>query len=410
MVELKRTENGHVLLGREPVVFHCHHFNLYLQQTILDARSFGKTDNILKKVAESVTYSSLSSIGRRGDEEERKKLAQEVFRKNGFGLLDLSQVRENGGKAYLLQSHFARGYLLREGQRADEPQCFFAVGFVQGALSFIYDKKPGVYFAHEKKCIDLGDEKCEIEVELSELGTFVEKSEGFEKIQMNQPDIEGKWGNINPQKIYDAMAQLKLEGNDEGLIPAFGVLLTNMYANWYNFISFKTAELIKDETRSNLAYELFVESGHVCAFNTFGGIMQSDEWEAIVKPMIKTREDWIYGMVAVVNMLGWGRWVVEELEPGRFIRVRSYNQYEQVGFRTKYNHAQETTCWLFTGAVAGLMNLLYKGDITKKPKLDREFYEYLFREGKMFKGREVQCVSQGAPYCVVEAEWYERRA
>ena len=407
MVELKPTKWRHILQGREPVIFHCHHFNLYLQQTILDARNFVRTPDILRKVAESVVYSSLSSIGGK-DEKGRKELAESVFRQNGFGLLDLSQVGEKGGTAYLPQSHFARGYLLREGEKADEPQCFFARGFIQGALSVIYEKKPGAYRAEEKKCIALGHERCEIEVELLEPGTFVDRSDGFEGVDMTEPDIEGKWGNINPDKIYQAMAQLKLVGNDEGLIPAFGVLLTNMYANWYNFISFKTAELIKDETQDNLAYDLFVESGHVCAFNTFGGIMESAEWDALVKPMIKTREDWIYGILAIANCLGWGTWLVDELKPGEFIRVRAYNHYEQVGFRTKYNLAGEGTCWLLTGGVAGLMNLLYKGDITQKPHLDREFYELLFRKGRMFRGREIQCTSQGAPYCIVEAEWYER--
>jgi predicted hydrocarbon binding protein len=408
VVELKPTKWGHVLQGREPVIFHCHHFNLYLQQTILDARNFGKTPDILRKVAESVAYSALSSIGGK-DERERRKIAEEVFKQNGFGLLDLSDVKEKGGTAYLPQSHFGRGYILREERKADEPQCFFARGFIQGALSFIYEKKPGSYIAEETNCIALGHDRCKIQVELIDLGIFVESSNGFDDVKMIEPDIEGKWGNIKPKEIYNAMAQLKLAGNEEGLIPAFGVLLTNMYANWYNFISFKTAELIKDESRNNLAYDLFVESGHVCAFNTFGGIMESAEWDALVKPMIKTREDWIYGMVAIVNCLGWGTWLVEELKPGEYIRVRAYNSYEQVGFRTKYNLSNDTTCWLLTGAVAGLMNLLYKGDITKKPKLDREFYEFLFRTGKMFIGREVQCASQGAPYCVVEAEWHERK-
>ncbi len=65
----------------------------------------------------------------------------------------------------------------------------------------------------------------------------------------------------------------------------------------------------------DVAAELFIEAGHACAFNTFGGIMTSAEWDALVLPMLKTREDWVFGMVGCVNALGWGTWKVLERHP-----------------------------------------------------------------------------------------------
>ncbi len=405
---IENTKHRHNLIGDEPVVFHCHHFNLYLQQTVLDAENFGDTRSILSKSALGVFYNSLKTLKKIPDSpEERKKLFEEIYKMNGYGLLDLSKVNENGGRVKQKESHFCRGYLLRSPRKASEPQCFFTTGAISAALSFTYDKKPGDYIVKTTKCIATGGDECEYEIELGK--NFVEKSFGFRNSKMVEVDFDGKWGNINPYKVYDALSKLKIVGNDKGLIPAFGVLLTNMYANWYNEISFKTAELIKNQTKDNLAQDLFIESGHVCAFNTFGGIMESPEWDAVVKPMIKTREDWIYGIIAVVNCLGWGTWLVEELVPEKYIRVRAYNHYETIGFESKYNQSTDTTCWLFTGAVAGTMNLLYKGDITKKPDLNTEFYVYLFRQGKMFFGKELKCRSQGENYCVVEAEWGERK-
>lgn len=408
-IRLEGTKYGHVLQGDEPVIFHCHHYNLFLQQTVLDAEKFGDTRSILTNSATSVVYNSLTTMKNVPDSpEERKKIVNEIYRKNGFGLLDFSDVRENGGRIKQKQSHFGRGYILREGKKASEMQDFFTRGFISAALSFIYGKKPGEYVVSQTKCISVGHDYGEFEVENGGK-TIVEKSFGFRNSGMVEVDFEGKWGNIDPKKIADAMMQMKIEGNDQGLIPAFGVLLTRMYANWYNEISFKTAKLITEKLpKENLARDLFIEAGHACAFNTFGGIMESPEWDAVVKPMIKTREDWIYGIIALANCLGWGTWLVEELKPYEYIKVRAYNNYEDIGFESKYMNSNEPISWLLTGGIAGTMNLLYKGDITKRPKLDEEFYVYLFRQGRMFVGRETQCRSMGKNYCVVEATWQER--
>ena len=59
-------------------------------------------------------------------------------------------------------------------------------------------------------------------------------------------------------------------------------------------ISFKILdELVNkagDEGKE-IGRELFLEAGHVCAFNTFGGIMESAEWYGLIMPMIKNKED-----------------------------------------------------------------------------------------------------------------------
>ena len=61
------------------------------------------------------------------------------------------------------------------------------------------------------------------------------------------------------------------------------------------------------------AEQLLTEAGHVCAFNTFGGVMQSDEWNAMIKPMLRTSDEWMHGIIAVINSFGWGFWEIDEL-------------------------------------------------------------------------------------------------
>ncbi len=210
---------------------------------------------------------------------------------------------------------------------------------------------------------------------------------------------------INERQIIDAVAGLGFAGNDEGLIPAFGLYLTKHLADYYNRISFATvrrlernAELLED------GRYLLVEAGHVCAFNTFGGIMKSAEWEAVVRPMIETKEDWILGMVAVVNAFGWGRWKVESLAPAERLVVSIDDSYEATGWIRDYGQSERPRCFLACGGVAGLMNLMYVGDITTAPELTEANYQRLFRNQNSFAATETKCRAKGDPRCEFVAE------
>lgn len=211
---------------------------------------------------------------------------------------------------------------------------------------------------------------------------------------------------IQERVVVEAVAGLPLGGNEEGLIPAFGLYLTKHFADYYNRISYgllreffrQAPELAED------ARELLVEAGHVCAFNTFGGIMTSVEWDAVVRPMIASREDWIHGMVAVVNALGWGRWEVASLVPGERLVVRIHDGYEAAGHARDYPRAAAPCCFLASGGVGGLMNLVYQGDVTARPSFTEAYYLEVFRAPRSFRAREVRCLAMGDPCCEVVAE------
>lgn len=209
---------------------------------------------------------------------------------------------------------------------------------------------------------------------------------------------------IDERAIIEAVSRLGIDGNDEGLIPAFGLYLTRHMADYYNRISFATARrLEKAGEISDDARLLLIEAGHVCAFNTFGGIMKSTEWEAVIRPMIEAREDWIRGMVAVVNAFGWGRWEIAELVPGERLSIRIHDAYEACGYLRDYGTSDRPRCYLATGGVAGLMNLLYVGDITAGPDLTEESYFALFRGSERFSAEEIRCRSMGHPHCEIVA-------
>jgi hypothetical protein len=210
---------------------------------------------------------------------------------------------------------------------------------------------------------------------------------------------------IDERKIIEAVSGLGISGNDEGLIPAFGLYLTKHFADYYNRVSFATARRLErtPDLVEDAGY-LLIEAGHVCAFNTFGGIMKSAEWDAVVRPMIESREDWIYGMTAVVNTFGWGRWKVRELLPDYRLVVSVEDSYEAAGWLRDYPQSDRPRCYLANGGVAGLMNLLYVGDITGGPELTQEYYERQFGHSTSFTSSEVLCRAKGDPLCLFIAQ------
>lgn len=207
---------------------------------------------------------------------------------------------------------------------------------------------------------------------------------------------------IDEGAIVAACSQLPLIGNEDGLIPAYNLYLTRHYADYYNTISYETVRRLESAHAEGLgeAERNLTEAGHVCAFNTFGGIMMSPEWDAVVRPMIETREDWVRGIVAVVNSLGWGRWRITGLEPGARLELAIDNSYESTGWLARYARSTRPRCYLAAGGCAGIMNLVYHADITGRPALTPAFFREIFHERPgSFRATEVECRTTGAPAC-----------
>lgn len=211
---------------------------------------------------------------------------------------------------------------------------------------------------------------------------------------------------IRESEIIAAVASLQIAGNEEGLIPAFGLYLTRHYAGYYNRISFASYHRAEQRGAAAIAraYQALVRAGEVCAFNTFGGIMVSQEWEAVVAPMIESREDWVHGIVGVVNALGWGRWSVESLSPGRELKLSIASSYESTGYLEEFPRRESGgICFLATGGASGIMNLLYNGDISGRPALTPGYFEKVFSAPERFVAREIACRASGAPRCEIVA-------
>ncbi len=78
-----------------------------------------------------------------------------------------------------------------------------------------------------------------------------------------------------------------------------------------------------------------------------------------------------------------------------------------MGYRRLYGTTDHGISYLATGGAAGLINLVYLGDIHRKPDLTPELYNRLFKRGGGFEARMTACQATGDPYTEIRAELAE---
>lgn len=164
---------------------------------------------------------------------------------------------------------------------------------------------------------------------------------------------------IDRKQVIEQMSQVKVFGNNEGLIPAFNVFVNQLPANFWNGFADRLTRSVSPELREAAEY-LLVNAAHECGYHTGYGIITSDEWKAIVAPMVKdVPADVLYGAFAVFTAWGWAKAEVVELVPGKKMVVRAYDYYES----DVVSHGKSTkfSAYMIRGVCAAFMDLAYGG-------------------------------------------------
>jgi len=399
-----------LVVGGEPMVLHCHHYNCFLQRSIQDAEYIDSAPILVGGAAE-VAFAQLTDLlSRTADVAARKATVEALYRACGLGLIDLGALTERGGDVRTRSTHYSIGWKEKFG-RSRTPVDFFSTGFLAGALAAIYGLPLADVQARQTACLSTGATEDVFVLSRGPANFRIFAQRQSPVLNPVADDAEPAT-SVDRQAITRAVAAMPLPVNAEGLIAIFGLYLTRLYGNYYNRISFAfEREMTEAAGRQGVevAADLFIEAGHICAFNTLGGIMTSPEWDALVLPMLKTREDWFHGIFAWWNACGYGlAKVIEVSATGATIRI--YNDYESVGYRRMYGTADHGISYLVTGGLAGVMNLIYLGDIHTKPALTPEFYDRLFKRGRAYKARMTTCQAMGDPYTEIRAELAEPAA
>lgn len=403
--KLVSSPHGRTLLGGEPHVFHCNYYNYFLQKTLLLDETLG-----MQSVIQDAAYASVRA-GLQGAAhelglsrpEERRELAEGVFSELGFGMVGLVDVGEGAWEARLPVSHYGRCLRLASGAEFAAAQSHFDAGYVAAAADFVGGARGGTSSAEIVACQSLGAPEGRVRV-VPRSGAQPLSSPGQGAHSGHALPPPNSATNVDEGAILAALADLDFAGNEEGLIPRFNVMLTNHYANFYNRISFEFTRRMEGTGLLEAAEGLLVEAGFRCAFHTFGGIMTSPEWDAVVRPQCETTEDWVHGMVACTNTLGWGIYRVHELVAGERLVVRVYDDYESSGHLAMYGRAKRPVSHLVAGVMAGLMNLVYVGDIEKRKRVDNLDYEAIFESTSRFSVRHTRSFACGDPFTEVVVE------
>lgn len=349
-----------VIAGKD-VIIHCHHYNSRIQRTVEGAsRIDGK--GILRESAEAVFHEQVRAALRPDDDAaQRLAVAAGLYAHLGYGTLDLAQVGE--GRARATASHFVEGWLAGFG-RPDQPVCTFTEGYLQGALHAATGE---LFEVREQACMAKGDPACEFSLTRGRAAPIAEN-------RKRPPEFTPRTGgeflhspNVDEQKIIDALVAMPIHGNADGLIPAFSVYLANTPADFYNRVAIRFVEEMRAARREKAAKRMLVSDGEACAMNTFRGIMNSAEWDALVAPMLRELRDSMFALIAISNGLGWGNWHIVAHPGPRALSLESLNGYEAIGFREYRGAAPDPQCYMLAGVAAGLVELVYgEGTIAER--------------------------------------------
>lgn len=90
-------KHGAFEVGGEAMIFHCHHYLCYLQRSILDADYIDSRLFLIGAAADSV-YNQLQNLTDGMSVDAKKRVAEEIYKACGYGLIDLESLGEEGGR------------------------------------------------------------------------------------------------------------------------------------------------------------------------------------------------------------------------------------------------------------------------------------------------------------------------
>lgn len=173
----------------------------------------------------------------------------------------------------------------------------------------------------------------------------------------------------NFDKLVSDFSKFRIEANSDGLIPIYNVLMVQLPISFYNGFSLKLLKSIitsscKFKIPEQVSEDLYGYAGGLlenaaaeCGYHTGCGVINSDEFEAVMGSLTEKPEDILYGLFAVVNSWGWGDLKIEELIPNEKMILRAYDYYE-ADIKNIFK-CQKYLAYKLTGISRAFMDLVY---------------------------------------------------
>jgi hypothetical protein len=351
-------QHNSITIGGEAMIFHCHHYINYLQRSLLDADYIDSRRFLIGSAADAVHH-QLKSLCEGLSLDDAKTMAEESYKAFGYGLIDLSGMNETGVELTTYKSFFSKTWEMKFGQ-SDKPVDYYTTGFLAAVFAVLYGHDLSAIHAEQTTCMACGDKVNTHVIRLGE-GNFATYPPKAPTRYKEVPKLSLNWEHED--KVTQAFlgAHAYFVGNAEGYIPAFGVYIVRNQSDYINRLQFefmREMKAVAGEYGEKLASELLLEAGHACGFFTYGGIMNSDEWKGAVLPYLETKEDWIKGLSALINTMGWGYHTAVTLSR-EYAVFRNYNDFEDLSYMRMYGESPYPIHWANSGGFTGLMQLVY---------------------------------------------------
>ncbi len=419
---LQKRLSGHdtTFLAGVPYVFHCHHFNLFHDQTIDDVLGEEEGFRLRARVARDVFGGLLRRLCEHFDVQtpaEKAELAAELFAQMGQGRLPVVLHPGGGAEVRSATLHYGYTWHAKYGERVRhlDPVDAVAAGMLAAVAECAEGRGEGGrrFRGVERRCLAQRHPECELQTEPEPEGGVLERLP-----LVCEEELLGWQGSRSRDGLDEGSiarwaealhaAACGLEPNEDGLLPVFNVFVTQHLAGYYNetgFAAVRRLEAIHPSV-AGAAESLLREAGHVCVFNTFGNILLSDLWPQVAEPLSGDPQQVVRAGCAIARALGFGRWSLQEYEPGKRLVVHTHTNYEAPYWLARFGPDTRSRSYFMQGAVQAFMVLAERVPWTERPTLDQAFYDSLFRgEGGLGVRVEVpECLTKGDAMTTVVVE------
>lgn len=154
-------------------------------------------------------------------------------------------------------------------------------------------------------------------------------------------------------KVVKELAEINVQGNEEGLIPAFNVYVNQLPAKFWTTFAERMLRATPPERHAEVDAAL-VNCAHECGYHTGYGIINSEEFKAVVMPMVtEGAVDVLRGAFAVFTAWGWAKSGIVQIKEGEKMVIRATDYYEADG------HPGHKRAFMIRGVSAAFFELAY---------------------------------------------------
>jgi hypothetical protein len=127
--------------------------------------------------------------------------------------------------------------------------------------------------------------------------------------------------------VVKALAKVKVQTNEEGLIPEYEVLVNLLPVSLLN--AFTESILAAAPERKEEIEAGLVRAAYECGYHTGCGIITSEIFSEVVMPMVtEGAKDILRGAYAAFTAWGWAKSGIVQLKEGQRMTVRAFDYYE----------------------------------------------------------------------------------